>query len=97
MVENRCQKNKELDRWAQQMDDNGLTPPFLALDFEGEVNDLVHQLERPLTWKSWTCQRKPRNDLEERRQRTKSESCFIVKYAHQNCNSLKIKKRYLLG
>lgn len=62
MVENRCQTNKELDRWAQQMDDNGLTPPFLALDFEGEQDDLVHQLERPLTWKSWTCQRDPRNE-----------------------------------
>lgn len=29
----------------QQMDDNGLTPPFLALDFEGEQDDLVHLLE----------------------------------------------------
>lgn len=29
----------------QQMDDNGLTPPFLALNFEGEQDDLVHLLE----------------------------------------------------
>lgn len=30
------------------MDDNGLTPPFLALDFEGEHDDLVHLLEGSL-------------------------------------------------
>lgn len=37
--------NKVLDHWAPEMDDNGLTPPFPALDFEGEQYDLVHLLE----------------------------------------------------